>query len=102
LHLIDKLVDTSIGESDRPSCDELDKIPLPCSKEMWNAESETSWEIEYKKHLSTKKSRGMLTCGHLRQSSQLNMTEVNSDRVEDLGNWSTSIDRLGTVLLIAM
>jgi hypothetical protein len=69
---------------------------------MWEAETKTAWELEYKNYLSNSKGSEMLKCGDLRQ--QLNYLDMNSSAsniVEDLSTWSREVDSFSATLLLA-
>lgn len=96
------LIDMSMGKLRTPSCSYLDGIALPCSKAMWEAETKTAWELEYKNYLSNRKGSEMLKCGDLRQQlNDLDMNSSASNIVEDLSTWSREVDSFGAMLLLA-
>jgi hypothetical protein len=102
LHLMSMLIDMSMEKLRSPSCSYLDRIALPCSKGMWEAETKRAWELEYKNYLSKRKGSEMLNCGDLRQ--QLNDQDMNSSAsniAEDLSTWSREVDSFGAMLLLA-
>ena len=77
MHLIDMLRDLSIGAETRsPDCSTMDEIPLPCSKAIWEAETEVAWEKEYKQYLSTRNCGRILTTGDLRKSNNLDVDSM--------------------------
>jgi hypothetical protein len=86
LHLTDMLLDMNIGKIRTPYCSQVDRIALPCSKTMWEADTMATWELEYKKYLSTRKGSRMLKCGDLRQLNDLDVNNLGSNVVEDLSN----------------
>ena len=53
LIIITSLFDVGVGLSHKPCSDTLlQELPLPCTKKLWKAESELTWSLEYKHHLS--------------------------------------------------
>jgi hypothetical protein len=102
LHLIAKLLDLNIGLPPSAGCSQLDESPLPASKSLWEAETRAAWEIEYKKHLSTRKGAGLLRTKWLRESAKAEVDGLKSGDIEDLSRWSENVDQLGRMLLIAL
>lgn len=96
---MDKVVDFNVGKPAITSCGEFDKIPLTCSKAMWEAETASSWEVEYKEYLSTRKGKRMAKFGDLRRSSNLDVNSVDRDLKEDLASWAKNVDSFGAMLL---
>jgi hypothetical protein len=97
-----KLVDVNMGIPPPPGCSQLDSVPLPSSKRLWEAKTRVEWESEYKNYLSTRKGAGLLLTKSLRESTKSEVESMGSDIVEDLSRWSESVDRLGSLLLMAL
>jgi hypothetical protein len=76
MHLIDMLRDLNMGQPKPADCSSMDEIPLPCSKAIWEAETEVAWEKEYKQYLSTRNRGRMLTTGDLRKSNNLDVDSM--------------------------
>lgn len=77
MHLVDMIRDLNIGTEPRSSdCSMMDDIPLPCSKAMWEADTEDAWEKEYKQYLSSRNYGNMLTVGDLRESNNLDVDSM--------------------------
>lgn len=102
LHLLDKVIDLRIGDFQSAPCQVMDQIPLPCQRSMWEAETVTEWETEYKNYLQNRKGGQMLTIGDLRASRQQDIKGLNSDVVEDIATWATGVDSLGAMLLTSI
>lgn len=99
LHLLDKVIDLRIGNFQSASCQAMDKIPLPCKRSMWEAETVTEWETEYKKYLQNRKGSQMTTIGDLRASRQQDTRSLDYEIVEDIATWATGTDDFGAMLL---
>jgi hypothetical protein len=102
LHIVDMLVDTKIGPPQPSGCLQLNGILLPCRKEMWQAETSSAWEVEYKQYLRTRKSGEMLNYSHLRLMKGSDLDGVESDVIGDLSTWSKGVDGLGALILMAI
>jgi len=77
MHLVDMIRDLNIGiEPSSPDCFAMDDIPLPCSKAIWEAETEDAWEKEYKQYLSSRHCGKMLTIKDLRESNNLDVDSM--------------------------
>jgi len=76
MHLIDTLLDLNMGQPKPQDCSAMDEVPLPCSKAIWEAETEVAWEKEYKEYLSSRKYGRMLTTGDLRRSNNLDVDSM--------------------------
>ena len=76
MHFVDKLLDLNVGQPKPQDCSSLDEIPLPCSKTIWQAETQVAWEKEYKRYLSTRNCGRMLTTGDLRKSNNLDVDSM--------------------------
>lgn len=83
-----------------PSCSGFDKLPLPCAKKLWLAQTTLEWEDEYKKYLSFRYRGEMLTAGSLREAFGGASIDHESDLAKDLSNWSKDVDDLGSLLLL--
>lgn len=99
MHILNMLLDLNIGTPSPTDCSVMDQIPLPCSKSVWQAETEAAWEKEYKRYLSTKNCGRILTVGDLRQSNNLDLNSLDTDIKGDLSEWAESVDSLGSLLL---
>jgi hypothetical protein len=102
LRLMNLILDMSLGIFKCPSCSQLDKLPLPCSKAMWEAESKSEWEDQYKNYLSNMKGGRTLQCGDLRHLNKIEVGSLGSDRVDGLSAWSKGVDNFGAMLLLAV
>ncbi len=102
LHLMNLILDMSMGVFKSPTCSQLDKLPLPCSRAMWEAMSKSAWEDEYKNYLSNLKGGRMMQCGDLRQLSKIEVSCLGSDIVDGLSAWSKTIDSFGAMVPLAV
>jgi len=102
LWLSHAILDVNIGVT-RPGqqCYALDDIPLPSTKELWEASSQKEWETEYWSYLSSRKSTDMLKVGHLRNAQQIDSLSTTAC-TEDLKNWSANLDSFGGLLMMAI
>jgi len=98
MHLLDVLLNFDIGTPKPTDCNIMDQIYLPCSKALWEAETEVAWEKEYKQYLSARSCGGLLTIGDLRRSKDLNIDEMNKDVRNDLSRWAEETDSLGALM----
>lgn len=99
LHLVDRLIDLNLRPDLPNTCDQFDKMPLPCTKNMWLATTASKWEDEYKEYLSLRCSAERPTVGDLRKSGTAVM---DVDFVKDLSYWSKDVDDLGSLLLLSI
>ena len=102
LHFLAMLVDVDIGTSRPTGCAELDNIPLPSSKALWEADTQEKWETEYKNYLSTRKCGQMLKIGTFRQSHELDVDILDKDIVSDLASWSKGVDSFGAMIIMGV
>ncbi|KAE8451057.1 hypothetical protein EG329_004729 [Mollisiaceae sp. DMI_Dod_QoI] len=100
LHLMDRLIYINIGKP--ASCTNLNKIPLPCSKQIWLAQTPSSWEDEYKKYLSLRHGSEMPDIGGLQEAYRADARDFENDLVQDLSKWSKEVEDLGSLLLMAI
>jgi hypothetical protein len=101
LHVVDMILETSIGPPPSSGCSQLDQISIPCSKAMWEAENRSAWEEEYKRYLRTRRGTEMLNYGHLRSAKETDLHPVERELFDDLSVWSKGMDSLGSLLLLA-
>jgi hypothetical protein len=99
MHLLDVLLNFDIGTPRPADCSAMDQMFLPCSKTLWEAETELAWEKEYKQYLSTRNCGGLLTIGDLRRSNDMNIDEMDQDIRDGLSRWAEEADSLGSLLL---
>ncbi len=91
----------NFGPSAPTVCPELHKIPLPCSKEMWGAETKLAWESEYQKYLSRRSGGRIPMVGDLVRLNESNVDSLELEMVGDLSNWSEAADSYGSLLLLS-
>ncbi|KAH7319331.1 Alpha/Beta hydrolase protein [Rhexocercosporidium sp. MPI-PUGE-AT-0058] len=99
IHLMDRVLDFNIGQPTVAFCRKFDLLSVPCSKEMWEAETSRSWEVEYKRYLSSRQGTEMPRFGDLRKLSQLDAKDLDSGLVADLSNWANDVDSFGSMIL---
>lgn len=86
----------------------LDNIPLPASRDLWEAETNFAWRNEYEKYLSQRKINKVLTIGDLMELTEggalktLLETDPRFDLVPDAYAWCESLDSLGSLLWMAI
>ncbi len=90
----------SFGVSVPTLCSELENIPLPCSKELWEAETKSGWESEYKKYLSSRSGVRIPKVGDLVHSNESDVDSLELDMVNDLSDWSKAADSISSLLLL--
>jgi hypothetical protein len=96
------ILDMNMGIFKCPSCSQFDKLPLPCSKAMWEAESKSEWEDQYKTYLSNMKGGRTLQFGDLRHLNKVEVSSLGVDRVDGLSAWSKGVDNFGAMLLLVV
>ena len=99
--LIEFLLNINVGALPGHGYECVDQAPLPSSKALWEATTQSEWEAEYTTHLAAKKVNGILTFATLRNSQNSYNTTIEKDDLEDLGSWSSRIDELGSMFLVA-
>lgn len=99
MHLLDALLNFDIGTPKPTDCNAMDQMYLPCSKVLWEADTEVAWENEYKQYLTTRSCGNLLTIGDLRRSKDLNVDEMNQDIRNDISRWAEQVDSLGALIL---
>lgn len=103
LWLLEAVLDTNLGESRLGACSGLDGLPLPSSKDLWEAGSQVEWETKYRVYLSSRKGNEPLSIGDLRRAQHVDSAAVGSvSRSEDLNTWSSSIDSFGGLLMMCI
>lgn len=81
------------------SCVRPNDLPLPCSRVLWEADTETGWEMEYRKHLATRKGKTM-SIGDLGALNNMEVFGRVAFDFEDLFTWSTESDGFGALFLL--
>lgn len=99
LWLLETLLDMNIGLYPSRSCTKLDQIPLPSSKRLWDASTNSEWEEAYKCYLSSRSSAEIPNIGDLRTAQRLDavMTKTLED---DMRDWSSSADSFGGLIMM--
>ena len=70
------------------------QIPLPSSKSLWEARTQSAWEAEYEANRMLQMS-GLVNLGHLIDLQRSQYTAISARKL-DL--WNASIDNLGSLL----
>lgn len=103
LWLLQSIINVEIGIPKSGTCWGFDEIPLPCSKDLWEAATESEWNMRYSIHKSAKKESHVLRVGDLRAAQQHNTAALsNKLRAVDLQVWSSTIDSFGALLMFAI
>lgn len=82
----------------------FDNIPLPASRDLWEAGTNFAWRNEYEKYLSQRKAKKILTIGDLMELTEggalktLLETDPIFNLVPDAYAWCESLDSLGSLL----
>lgn len=100
LWLLEMLLDMNIGVPASTSCRTLDDIPLPCTKDIWEAATKKEWETKYKSHFSSRKSREMAKIGDLRAAQDSDSNIVERPLADDLHLWSSNADSFGGLIML--
>jgi hypothetical protein len=85
------------------ACDitaEFQVIPLPSRRELWEANSRSSWEREYNLILADPESRQLCHFGDLLRLQQPTGTE-EATNLHGLDEWNTGMDGLGMLITMA-
>jgi hypothetical protein len=85
----------------------LETIPLPATRDLWEAQSNFIWRTEYERYLSRCQTKKILTIGDLLELDQAGaLRTVSRDRrvdtVPDILNWCDGLDSLGSLLWTVM
>ena len=81
----------------------LNNLPLPASKELWEASTSTKWEAAYHQHVTNLKGSEMPNIGDLKAAhSHGNNSALDSSKVDDLREWSSTVDEFGAMLMMAI
>ena len=83
-------------------CPTIENIPLPCSRKLWEAQTRTKWEEEYKNYLLTKRRSRPLLTKALLDSTNAKTGSMESDLLDDLSRWSEEVDGYGSLLIMAL
>lgn len=90
-----------------PQCGGFSDLSLPCSKALWEAADQATWEIEYhKQYMQDSKSgqnlKTILTYKDLLLDLQDQNDSTSSSRVGGLSKWFLGMDDLGTLVSMAV
>ncbi|OKL57716.1 hypothetical protein UA08_07124 [Talaromyces atroroseus] len=85
----------------------LENIPLPATRDLWEAQSNFVWRTEYERYLSRRQTKKILTIGDLLELDQAGaLRDVSRDQkinvVPDILNWCDGLDSLGSLLWTVM
>ena len=99
--MLDMLYYVSIGQQPA-NCSGQNSVPLPCSKELFEAKSALAWRAKYGAYVDNKKGNGPITYGDLKRLRQSQSVEVdNSPLKQDLAEWCKDLDELGMLVFNA-
>ena len=101
VYLLDSLIDINIDADKHHACNGLVGIPLPCSRDLWEATSYSAWEVEYRLYLATRDKRKILLYADLVEALRLQRNEMSKQHIDELDSWCTGLDGLGTLVLTA-
>jgi hypothetical protein len=98
--MVDFLFDISAGTTHSPcnTIKDLTETLLPCTKNLWIAQTESEWRREYKVQLSLQRQ------GEVQHPlfGDLLRHEVESNHMESsLNRWLAQLDELGTLVVAA-
>ncbi|KAH6973854.1 hypothetical protein BKA56DRAFT_592637 [Ilyonectria sp. MPI-CAGE-AT-0026] len=87
-----------------PQCGGFAELPLPCSKTLWQASDQATWEAEYRKQYMRDDSCGrsfkrILTYRNLLQGQSDPTSPLGTGH---LGEWFTNMDDFGTLVMMAV
>ena len=92
-----------MGPASRGICEDRQSVPLPCTRELWEARSNAEWKKRYEKVLRGRKSAKVLTLADLltlQTPSTTSMENVANDSevLADLRNWCEDLDGFGMLI----
>ncbi|KAF2755234.1 hypothetical protein EJ05DRAFT_503539 [Pseudovirgaria hyperparasitica] len=96
--LLDMRITPTSTSSPSPSTqpEGLDAVPLPATKDLWEARTRIEWERKYQEYLRAKSGREVMTIGHLR--SVRNGVVEDDALLRNLGLWCFNLDQFGTTV----
>ena len=98
---MDLVININVGALPSGGCNGLQHAVLSSSKSLWQADTQSAWEYAYKTYITNRKVNNPLTFVDLRDSLNLDKNTVENSYLEDLGQWSSSVDEFGSMLLVA-
>jgi hypothetical protein len=90
-----------------PQCGGFGELSLPCSKTLWQASDQATWEAEYRKQYmrDNSSSRGLKripTYRDLLPDLQDENDPTSASRMADLSVWFSGMDDLGTLVTMTV
>ncbi|KAH8820199.1 hypothetical protein F5884DRAFT_763206 [Xylogone sp. PMI_703] len=103
LYVIGLLLEGLMGAGERDICGARQSVPLPCTRELWEANSDGEWKRRYEQYLRMRKSDKSLTMADLiglQTQSSNNTDSITEDPgvLSDLRRWCGDLDRLGMLI----
>ena len=100
--MLDMLYHVNIGADQPAVCSGQNSVPLPCSKELFEADSASAWRAKYTVYLDNRKGDRCLTYGDLKELRQSQEIAMDDSRIEhDLGEWCKDLDDFGMLIFNA-
>lgn len=102
LFMLDMLYNVNMEKHQPFDCSGQSSVPLPCSKELWEAKSAPAWRAKYSVYLETRKRDACLTYGDLKGLRQSQGRVADDSKLDnDLGEWCRNLDEFGTLVFNA-
>jgi hypothetical protein len=107
LYLIDLLLQSDLQTPSRGNCETFWQLPVPCSRQLWETNSEDAWRHQYDRITSsfTCKSLRLGDLLLLRQSRRLDEVVASVGQyavAEELAIWCEHADDLSMLLWMAL
>jgi hypothetical protein len=96
-----------ISPPGREGCGTFYDVPLPCSRDLWEAMTNLEWTKQFQKQLFHRKLSRLLKVDdirHMKSSSYEFTTDKISDDglMADLMDWCSDLDSFGTLIWTAI
>lgn len=107
LYVFSLLVEGIIGPPDKNACAGLTTVPLPCTRGLWETQSNTDWRQQYDAQFRAHNSDNLLTVDDLivwQTSSEGNVEDISgcSALLDGVKDWCENFDELGMLLWTAI
>ncbi|KAF2028048.1 hypothetical protein EK21DRAFT_70684 [Setomelanomma holmii] len=110
LFLIDLLLRTDGPTPASEECPEFYGMPLPCSRDLWQTESDLDWQKRYQEHIGKRAVRGgqgptfrdLLAAGWPSRQKDRLIRPDNVQSGNELANWCENADDLSMLLWMAL
>jgi hypothetical protein len=103
LSIIDLLLEGIIMATAN-SCHDFGEVPLPSTRDLWDARTNRGWRTKYASYVSNRKTDKVLTVRDLMESDEpgcftnsKNNTR-NTEVFPDVVKWCEGLDKLGTLI----